>query len=90
MSSPVDILEEYFAPHIRLGVEDDAEYSRARAAWRLHLRDHRRSTRISSSTLPAVSLAAQHAIAARDHAQASIDAMGGITTPTEPPEPEKP
>jgi len=48
-----------------------------RYAWRVVRAAARRGRRISSTTLPAMGEAAQHAAAARDHAQKSLDALGG-------------
>lgn len=99
--APYDILEAFFAPATN---GDDQNFVRARAAWRVHRLDHRRAQRISSTTLPRVSEAALEAEQAKrhaqdataaaqragDHAQRSLDAIGGITrgrddeTPTDP------
>lgn len=48
-----------------------------RQAWRIVRATARRGRRISSTALPAMGEAAQHAAAARDHAQKSLDALGG-------------
>ena len=48
-----------------------------RIAWRIVRGTARRGRRISSTTLPAIGAAAQHAIAAREHLTSAIDAMGG-------------
>lgn len=50
-------------------------------SWRRIRAEIRRARRISQTALPATALAAQHAVLARDHAQKSIEAMSGITTP---------
>jgi hypothetical protein len=48
-----------------------------RAAWRLVRGIARRGRRISSTALPAMGIAAQHAAAAREHASLALDALGG-------------
>jgi hypothetical protein len=48
-----------------------------RVAWRLVRSHARRGRRISSTTLPAIGTAAQHASLAREHASLALDALGG-------------
>lgn len=47
--------------------------------WRAVRAALQRAKRISSQSLPAVASSAQHFIAARDHINAGIEALGGIT-----------
>jgi hypothetical protein len=79
------VLDLFFAEHELPPLTHD-EWRAARAAWREHAREYRRAAKISSSTLPAIGLAAQHAVSARDHAQAALDAMQSMTSgPQGPP-----
>lgn len=88
--APADVLEAYFAPTSN---GDDKLFAEARVAWRVHIREHRRDHRISSTTMPRVSEAALEAEQAKRHARAAgeaaqragdaaqktLDAIGGIT-----------
>jgi len=96
--APDDVLEAFFAPIERAGVDG---YAEARIAWRTHRRAHQAARRISSTTLPAVTGAAlevesarRHAMqageaAARsvEHATKALDAIGGITRGRQEPDP---
>ena len=55
-----------------------AKHPDLRAAWLTVRGTARRGRRISSTTLPAVGAAAQHASAARDSAQRALEALGGV------------
>lgn len=74
----IDVLDQ----HMR----DDVPSAEVQSAWR-HLRGELRRMRTQSEqAIPRVSTAAQEAIQARNHLQASIEAMTGFAAPPEPPE----
>jgi len=50
-----------------------------RTAWRVVRSAARRGRRISTTTLPAIGEAAQHAAAARESANRVLDALGGVS-----------
>lgn len=57
-------------------------------AWRKVRGDARRGRRISTTTLPGVSLAVQHVAASASHAELAMEALSGISAGrSEPPDP---
>ena len=63
------------------------------AAWRAVRGELRRTRKQSEQMLPRISVAAQHAALAGSHAQKSLDALGGVVSPTHdtlpPPKPDE-
>lgn len=73
-----------------LDAESASWSEETRSAWIAFRGFARKHERVSQTTLPAVSVAAQEMVQARDHAHRAIEAMSGVFGQGDEPDPKAP